>query len=240
MTSFSERLTVATNQLNHIFSDEEIALLTRKSLIKNFKKGEVILAEGNSCKGIYVINQGKVKIFQHGPFGKESLITINVSNDFFGMASMLSEQQSVFSATAMEDSTVVFISKENFMELHDRSSLVKRNVIQHLVTEQSMLINKLTVLAQYPVKQKVAASLIMLNAIFSRTHGHPENVFNISRDDLASYTGIATESVVRALRTLKDEYIISTKGARINILNPNALLDIVNDCHSLKDERSMI
>jgi CRP-like cAMP-binding protein len=240
MSSFSERLTTATNQLHQIFTEEEILSMQRKSLVKQFKKGEVILEEGNFCKGVYVVNSGKVKIFQHGPFGKESLITLNVVNDFFGLAAMLSEQTSVFSASAMDDCSLTFISRETFMELYDRSTLVRRKVTLHLVSEQSMLINKLTVLAQYPVKQKVAASLIMLNAIFSRSGAQAENVFNISRDDLASYTGIATESVVRALRILKDEYIISTKGARINILNPAALAQIVNDCHSLKNERSMM
>ncbi len=86
----------------------------------------------------------------------------------------------------------------------------------------------MTVFAQYGVKERVAFSLLILGKVFQKNDKtNPNLTISIGREDLASYVGTAKESLVRMLRTFKNEKIITTKGSKIVILKYNELLEIV-------------
>src|SRR5688572_24268121 len=61
--------------------------LTRKELVK----GETLLKEGSYAKGIYIVQKGKIKIFQTNREGKQSIVYIYRHDDFFGYRLLLSE-----------------------------------------------------------------------------------------------------------------------------------------------------
>jgi CRP-like cAMP-binding protein len=52
--------------------------------------------------------------------------------------------------------------------------------------------------------------------------------FKISRDELASMAGMATETVSRTLSDFKDEKLIEKKGSQIQILDLNRLIKMKN------------
>ena len=57
---------------------------------------------------------------------------------------------------------------------------------------------------------------------------NPENGFTISREDLASLTGTASESVSRTLSDFKDEQLIDKKASLITILKIEELAKMKN------------
>ena len=54
------------------------------------------------------------------------------------------------------------------------------------------------------------------------------SIFKISRDELASMAGMATETVSRTLSDFKDEKLIEKKGSHIQILDINRLIKMKN------------
>jgi CRP/FNR family transcriptional regulator, anaerobic regulatory protein len=225
-----EKFLSAPVKIESILNYEENRYAYEKSFVKEFEKGQVIIPEGTISKGIYIIKNGKIKVAQSGIYGKENIVTILSEGEFFGMNSVINDEPNYLSFSAMDRVVISFVSKEIFAELYMGSEALRKKITHHLLRQNNQLVNKLTILSHYPVKHKVAISLVMLNLIFSKTGNGEENVISIGRDDLAAFTGIATESVVRALRILKDENIIATKGARIKIINTEALNEMIDQC----------
>ena len=77
-------------------------------------------------------------------------------------------------------------------------------------------------LAYDTVRKRVADSLLKLEAKY-RDEGQDQFSIAISRDDLASIVGTATESVIRTLSEFKHDGYISIKGSNITILKPEEL-----------------
>mgnify|MGYP006221741771 CR=1 FL=1 len=130
-------------------------------------------------------------------------------------------------AVALEPSELYFLPGQVFLELLDRSETLARELLNNLSSEFTVWVSKITLFSQYPVKQRVALSLLILCHVYG-TLGKSKPTISISRDDLASFVGTAKETVVRMLRVFKDDKIISAKGAKITILNTQALEDAVS------------
>jgi CRP-like cAMP-binding protein len=72
------------------------------------------------------------------------------------------------------------------------------------------------------VRQRVADALLSLSDKY-REEGEERFTMSISRNDLASLVGTATESLIRSLSDLKDEGLISIKGSQVSIENHKGL-----------------
>ncbi len=87
----------------------------------------------------------------------------------------------------------------------------------------------MTIFSQYAVKERAALSLLILNKVYQRTdeEGAKTVQISINRDDFAGFVGTAKETLVRMLRTFKDDGIIVSKGTKIKILKYRTLYNIV-------------
>jgi CRP/FNR family transcriptional regulator len=89
--------------------------------------------------------------------------------------------------------------------------------------------NRLINLAQKPVRERLAETLIILKETYgTKTENSSTLDIDLSREDLANIVGTATETVIRLLSDFKSEKLIATKGRKIEILNYNLLLKTSN------------
>ena len=73
-------------------------------------------------------------------------------------------------------------------------------------------------MAQKPVKERLAFSLIFLNDIYNG------DMINLSREDLANFVGTATETLIRLLKDFKEDELIKTHARKIEIINKEEIL----------------
>lgn len=225
-----EKYHLKSSSFFDFFSPEEASLVKSKAVRKEYVKGEFLFREKSYSKGIYIIRKGKVKIFQTNREGKQSIAYIYKKGDYFGYRPLLAEEPHPVSAVAMDNVIVTFISRELFGNMLSRSSHLSRKLLNVLSKEFSVWINKMTTFSQYGVKERVALSLLILNKVYQRADENPRSVtISINRDDFAGYVGTAKETLVRMLRTFKDEKIITTKGTKIIILRPRALINMISE-----------
>ena len=206
---------------------KEFEVLKREMQRMELKKGKIIFREGSYSKGAYILRKGKVKIYQTNKDGKEQIAYIYRKGEIMGYRPMICEELHPVSAAALEDCIISFIPKECFLQALDQSPVLARRLLSNLTHEFTVWINKLTLFAQQPVKERVALSLLIINEKY-KTGKEQLPVINLSREDLANYAGTTIETLVRMLRYLKDEEIIATSGRKIIILKPKELEKIVN------------
>lgn len=225
-----EKYHLKSSSLFDFLSKEEAILVKSKMLRKEFLKGEYLFREKSFSKGIYVVLKGKVKIFQTNSEGRQSIVYIYKKGDYFGYRPLLAEEPHPVSAMAMDNVVVSFIPRELFYSIITKSSHLARKLLSVLCKEFSVWIYKMTIFSQYAVKQRVALSLLILNRVYQRDNESVKSVkISIGRDDFAGFVGTAKETLVRMLRTFKDQNIITTSGTKIIILKQKPLIDILSE-----------
>lgn len=203
---------------------KDLRLLKQDMQRMEIKKGEILFTAGSFSKGVYILRKGKVKIYKTNKDGKEQIVYFYRKGEVMGYRPLLCQETHPVSATALEDCIISFIPKKYFLHVIDQSSVFAKRLLTNLAHEFSVWINKLTIFAQQPVKERLVLSLLILNEKYKKEgKEHLPVILNLSREDLANYVGTTIETLVRMLRQLKDEKIILTNGRKIVILKPEEL-----------------
>ena len=192
-----------------------------------YKKKEDIYREGSFPKGVFFLNKGKVKTYKTSDTGKEFITGLYKEGDFFGYLALLEESSYSDFATALEDSEICLIPKNDFSSLLYKSSEISRRFIKMLSDNLHEKEEQLLKLAYNSVRKKVADALIVLYDRYN-TQAEPNFTISISREDLANLAGTATESTIRTLSDFKDEKLIDIHASRITILDYQKLVKMKN------------
>lgn len=198
-------------------------LSANKTCIK-YKKGQTLFYEGTRPMGIYCINSGKAKVYKLSSQGKEQIINICNPGDLLGYRAILSEEYYSASATVIEEASICFIPKEDFMGLLNKNPMFFQKIIKSICHELGVMREKIADLAQKSVRERLAGSLLMLKETYG-VDGSESTLIDISlsREDLANIVGTATETVIRILSEFKRDGLISLEGKKIKVLKPREL-----------------
>ncbi|HLS11371.1 MAG TPA: response regulator [Flavobacteriaceae bacterium] len=188
------------------------------------KKGEYIYETGDRSNNIYLVTKGVVKCFKIDSNGKE-LITELVSEDnFLGFTPLQNHSPYVESAMVVKNAEMYSISKSILRELLGKNQNISIELMNVITDNVYKVKEQLLQMAYSSVRRKTAQTLLH----FADTVGSEEQQpsIRISRSDLASVAGIATESLIRMLSNFKKEALIDIDGREIIILNRERLESI--------------
>ena len=224
--------------LNNLESEEilfggidlsEIEEINKNSTHKILKKNQIVFHEGTRPLGVYGIISGRVKIYKTGVEGKDQIIQILKSGDLMGYRAMLSEEQYPVSAETLEDTSLCFIPKKDFIGAMSSNSDLTKEVIKSLSKDLTSMADSITILAQKPVRERLAGALMILIDVYDIGENiEVSDGINLTREDLANMVGTATETLIRLLHDFKDEQLIETKGRKILIKNKEKLKKVAN------------
>jgi CRP/FNR family transcriptional regulator len=199
---------------------DEISHLEDHKSCNYYKKTQSLFIEGSYPRGVFCINEGRIKIYKRGNEGKEQIIQIAKGGDLVGFRAMFSEDVYKVSAETLEECNICFISREDFLSLMDSNPTLRKGIIKELSTELADRANFITNMAQKSVRERLAFSLLLLMDIYV---GEP---INLSREDMANFVGTATETLIRLLKDFKEEALIETNARKITVLDRNKLMSI--------------
>lgn len=208
------------NSLFASFDSTDLNALNHHKSCSYYKKNQALFLEGSIPRGVYCLNEGKVKVFTRGDEGKEQIIHISSSGEIIGYRSMFSGDPYKVSATTLEDSNICFIAKEDFLNMLDSNITLRNNIMKELSKELGDRAVFITNLAQKPVRERLAFSLVMLNNIYK------EEMINLTREDLANFVGTATETLIRLLKEFKDDRLIEIHTRKIEVLDLEKLVQL--------------
>ncbi|WP_109434317.1 MULTISPECIES: response regulator [Aquimarina] len=196
------------NELKNFFDDH--------GEISNFKKGGIIYKEGEHSNKIYLILKGVIKSHKMDESGKELITALYKADDFLGFSSFVDNTPYQESATAVEDTELAGISKNNLKEILEKSKNISLELMELLTDNLSEIKEQLLQMAYSSVRKKTAQTILQFAQVLNKK---PEDSIKISRNDLASVAGIATESLIRTLSNFKKDGLIEIEGRNIRILD---------------------
>ena len=203
-------------------SKEELLSLADCKTSHTIKKGETIFEEGENVNGIYCIKKGICKLTKLSATGKDHIVKLVTKGELLGQRSMIGDEPVNLSAIALEDMQVCFIPKTEMMGYFDKNNQFSMNVMKSICGDLREVNNHMVNLIQKTVKERLAETLLYLHDNFGKNQDNSLKVV-LSRDELASMIGTATESCIRLLSDFNKLGLIELTGKKIVLKDITAL-----------------
>ena len=203
----------------------KVKLASDERDVVNYGKKFHIYKDGQRPRVVYLIVSGKIKISKTNDDGKEFITSIHGPGEYFGYTAVLEDVNYKEDAQALEDSTLMLIPREDFLQLVSNDIEIARAFIkiitQNIVEKEESLLN----LAYNSLRKKVAYGLVQLLDKYKMAENN-KPVLNLSRENMAHSIGIATESLIRTLGDFKDEALIDIQTGKVIILDEKKLRNL--------------
>ncbi len=200
--------------------------LKEESNHNTYKKRQVIYKEGTTPHYLYYLAKGKVKTYKTHEDGKDLVIDLYNEGDFFGYVSLLEGNAQKENAEAMDEVELILIPKKDFEDLINSNPATARKFIGLLAKNLLEREKQLLGIAYNTLRKKVAEALVSLAKKYHVDKNQPF-LIDITRDDLATIAGTATESLIRTLSDFKTENLIDIKSGKVIISNEKKLENLI-------------
>ena len=121
-------------------AEDDLEQIAEHATPESFRRGALIISDGDPADALYVVINGRVKVFLGSDDGKEVVLTILGPGESFGEIALLDEEPRSASVAAMEKATVLVIRRDRFLELLRENSDLSWAMIRSL----SHLVRRLT------------------------------------------------------------------------------------------------
>lgn len=205
-----------------VLNKEELLSLSNCKVTKLIKKGELIFEEGELINGAYCVKEGVCKMTILSPNGKDQIVKLIKRGELLGQRSIISDEPTNLSAIALEDMEICYIPKGEIVDFFNNNNHFSMQVMKTVCTDLKDADDLMVRMAQKTVKQRLAHMLLYLEETFG-TNEDLSLKIQLSRDDIASLIGTATESCIRLLSEFNKLGLILLKGKSITILKRDKL-----------------
>jgi CRP/FNR family transcriptional regulator len=199
---------------------EELKVLAGHCMARRLLKDEILAGEGDPCDGLFVVQAGAVKLFKMAENGREQILVIERAGSTVGELSVFDGGNFPASAVAVEDSTLLFLPKREFLELCQRNSEVAFAVIRSLAWRFRYLASLVEELSLKEVSHRLARFLRdrALN-LGVRTKRGIEFPLEETNQEIGAEIGTVRDLVSRNLRRFVDRGIIRLERRKVIVLD---------------------
>jgi CRP/FNR family transcriptional regulator len=191
--------------------------------VRHFAKGETIF-EQEAPSAFYAIASGRVKIFKMMPSGKDVILEVFGPGDPLGAVAAYMERPFPASASALEDTTCVVISRPAFFGLLESNPSLVRGLLLGLTTRLVELTNRLAELTGGRIEPRFARLFLKLGSEMGRAdRGGTFIPLALSRQELADMTGTTIETCIRIMSRWNKDGVVRTEKDGFVVIDPPAL-----------------
>jgi CRP-like cAMP-binding protein len=200
--------------------------LKNESNTNTYKKKQIIYKDGSHPHYLYYIIKGKVKTYKTHEDGKDLVMDLYNDGDFFGYVALLEGASYKENAESMEATELALIPRKDFEMLINSNPATAQKFVSLLAKNLAEKEKQLLGVAYNTLRKKVAEALISLQKKYHINKKEPY-LIDISRDDLATIAGTATESLIRTLSDFKSEHLIDIKSGKVVITDDRKLENLI-------------
>jgi len=203
---------------------EDLRTLARHCVMRQLVRDEMLFAEGEACDGLFIVQSGAVKLFKMADSGREQILAVERAGSTVAELPLFDGGAFPTSAVALEDSTLLFLPKREFLDLCRGNSGVAFAVIRTLASRFRYLTSLVEELSLKEVSHRLARFL-RDRALASgvRTRRGVEFPLNESNQEIGAEIGTVRDLVSRNLRRFVDRRIIKMERRRVIVLDMEEL-----------------
>ena len=187
--------------------------------------GTTLLREGEPAASVLVLLSGRVKVIATGASGAQGLLAIRAPGDVLGELAAVDEGMRSATVVAVDPIDVLRLPVARFQEILRTEAGVAYALLRTLSTKLRLADRRRVELSE-PTNRRIATLLSELAVDHGVIDAGAITIsLPVSQDDLAMMIGASREAVVRALRELRSDGVLSTGRQQIVVLLPEELAD---------------
>ncbi len=203
-------------------SADEIAAFDRMAPARNFHNGDIVFSQSQPVTALFILKQGRVRIFRVTEDGKALTMAILEPGAVFGEMLLVGQRMYDNYAEAIEDTQICQLSVRE-VERHMLSDPRIAVRVSRLLGEQvARLEERLTDLALRPLIARASSTLVRLSGS-QRVSRLGYVTIRLTHDQLAGLLGATRESTSKTMADLASRGLIRQARGRIVIVDLDGL-----------------
>ena len=196
--------------VSHDVLDELLRLMKEVS----FKKNTQVISQGEKSRSLFIVTEGRLKVFANDEDGSQTIFTFLGKGDFFGELSLLDSAPRSASVVTVDDCKLLTLSPQDFnqvLEQHPKMSIPLLTALTTRIRQMDETICNLT-------SRDIYGRLVQI--LYKESEPNPDGTFTtqrITHQDLAEMIGSSREMVSRILKDLRTGEYISVEKKHITI-----------------------
>ncbi len=194
---------------------EDLRLIDQMAPMRTIKKGTLIVDPTTDHRQLYLLKQGRVRLFKLSDDGRQLTLGLLGQGNIFGETESLSTGSGSAYVEALDDALVCILGKEDFEAIMLKRPAVALKMVSILtrrIREAEELVENL---AFHDVRYRVLYLLVKLAQQFGSTEnvpapGYTQLDLTLSHYDLANMIGATRESVSMVLSQLSKAGVVMT------------------------------
>jgi CRP/FNR family transcriptional regulator len=187
--------------------------------------GKTFIIQGDPIKSLKYLKEGLIKLHRNDKSGKEQIILFGRPMDFISIQNAFFEKTYNYSVTAIEDSTICVFDIDVMYDLIQTNGKFALKMLEISSMALNNIIDNSLELISKTMYGKVASLLLFFS---DKIYDADSFDLPVSRKEIAQYTGLSIETVIRVISEFRRDGIIKVFGKRIEIVNKSGLIS-VND-----------
>ena len=172
-----------------------LAMVGEGRSIGRYCKDGIVFSQGDTTDAVFYIQKGKVTVSIVSKQGKEAVVAIHETNDFFGEACLAGQTRRIATVATTMDSVIVRLEKAAIVRVIQQEPAFSGMFIAHLLARairvEADLVDQL-----FNSSEKRLARMLLLLANFGKEEKKPEQILaKISQETLADMIGTTRSRV---------------------------------------------
>ena len=203
--------------------DDQLGAIRQIAVEKHYNKGQTIFTEGDETTGLFVVVDGRIKIYKVSSEGKEQILHIFETGQSFGEVTVFSGQQLPANAQTLAKSRLLIFPRSAFVGLVTANPSLALNLLAIMSKKLRQFAAQIENLSLKEIPARLASYLIYL----AEEQGSGDAVtLNVSKGQLASLLGTIPETLSRIFAKLSGQNLIRVEGPKITLLDRQGVEDL--------------
>jgi CRP/FNR family cyclic AMP-dependent transcriptional regulator len=180
--------------------------------IGEYRKDQIVFSQGDPADAVFYIQSGKVKLTVVSEQGKEAVVAMLGTNDFFGEGCLAGQMRRIATVLTMMDSVIVRLEKAAIVRMIRQEPAFSEMFIAHLLNRairvEADLVDQL-----FNSSEKRLARLLLLLANFGKEEKPEPILAKISQETLADMIGTTRSRVSSFMNKFRKLGLIDYNGS---------------------------
>jgi len=190
--------------------------------VRRLQAGQRLFLQGDRADVFYIVRQGTMKLFRVSPQGGEKIMRLVRAGQSFAESVLFTEPPRYpVNAQAVEACELIAVEREAYLGILSASFDTCRAVMAQMTQRIHAHWNEIEALSLHGAVPRLARYLLDQYAQQDSTR----ITLPFPKSQIAAQLGLAPETLSRGLRALAQRGAIRVRGARIDVLDAERLLD---------------
>lgn len=195
-----------------------------------YEPGDIVYSAGEPAERLYVVAEGKLKLLQHAPGGRNLLLDILTTGEFFGSLTTLGAATYTDTAQLQTPACLLSIRSDAFQQILDAHPKLALKTIAIMAERLNTANQRVLQIVSMPVDRRIAYTLLALGKKLGRKEEMGLLIdVPLSRDDLAEMTGTTPETASRVMSQLQSSGVIESGRQWIAITDWDAMEELAEE-----------